>query len=229
MLTLQDLKWIVKEPEKEEKLPTARYLLEHGKRVVSMENGGEVQLLVFREGYALYRIGKYTTVFPIHSCGNYCYENNGQKICVNADFFEGKEWYVRLLLEGEDRLAKNRETYHKERVVSYHAVSEEWFFLTSPVLPPLEQLIDFPCISGTCLGFSAILQVNHKPEFGSDKDERRQAALHHKGCSVFLPYGLQGFLFVLRSQASSCNVFPTLRMEIAEPPTADLECNMIVV
>ncbi|MBM6855739.1 hypothetical protein H6B11_16615 [Mediterraneibacter glycyrrhizinilyticus] len=35
--------------------------------------------------------------------------------------------------------------------------------------------------------------------------------------------------FVLRSQASSCNVFPTLRMEIAEPPTADLECNMIVV
>ena len=63
MLTLQDLKWIVKKPEKEKKLPTARYLLEQGKCVVSMENGGEVQLLVFREGYALYRIGKYTTVF----------------------------------------------------------------------------------------------------------------------------------------------------------------------
>lgn len=142
MLTLQDLKWIVKKPEKEKKLPTARYLLEHGKYVVSMENGGGVQLLVFREGYALYRVGKYTTVFPVHSCGNYSYENDGQKICVDADFFDGQEWYVRLLLEGEDRLAKNRETCHKERVVSYHAVSEEWFFLASPTLPPLEQLIE---------------------------------------------------------------------------------------
>ena len=63
MVTLQDLKWIVKQPEKEEKAPTARHLLEHGKRVVSMENGGDVQLLVFLEGWALYRVGKYTTVF----------------------------------------------------------------------------------------------------------------------------------------------------------------------
>ena len=142
MLTLQDLKWIVKKSEKEKKLPTARYLLEHGKRVVSMENGREVQLLVFREGYALYRIGKYTTVFPVHSCGDYCYENDGRQICVDASFFEQQEWYVRLFLEGEDRLAKNRETCHKGKVVSYHAVSEEWFFLSSPALPPLEQLIE---------------------------------------------------------------------------------------
>ena len=28
---------------------------------------------------------------------------------------------------GEDRLAKNRETCHKGKVISYHAVSEEWF------------------------------------------------------------------------------------------------------
>ena len=142
MLTLQDLKWIVKEPETGKKVPTARYLLEQGEQVVSMENGGEVQLLVFREGYVLYRIGKYTTVFPVHSCRDYCYENNGQQICVDASFFEQKEWYLRLLLEGEDRLAKNRETCHRGKAVSYHAVSEEWFFLSSPTLPPLEQLIE---------------------------------------------------------------------------------------
>ena len=92
------------------------------------ENGEGVQLSVFREGYALYRVGKYTTVFPVYSCGDYYYENEGQKICVDADFFEGQEWYVRLLLEGEDRLAKNRDSYCKGRVVSYHAVSEEWFY-----------------------------------------------------------------------------------------------------
>ena len=107
-----------------------------------MENGGEVQLLVFREGYALYRIGKYATVFPVHSCGDYCYENNGQQICVDASFFEQREWYMRLFLEGEDRLAKNRESSRKGKIVSYHAVSEEWFFLASPALPPLEQLIE---------------------------------------------------------------------------------------
>ena len=142
MVTLQDLKWIVKQPGKEEKAPTARHLLEHGKRVVSMENGGDVQLLVFVEGWALYRVGKYTTVFPVHSCGGYCYESHGQQIFVDAAFFEKQEWYVRLMLEGEDRLAKNRETSRKGRMVSYHAVSEDWFFLTSPVLPPLEQLIE---------------------------------------------------------------------------------------
>ncbi|OUN34165.1 sigma factor-like helix-turn-helix DNA-binding protein [Lachnoclostridium sp. An76] len=142
MVTLQDLKWIVKQPGKVDKAPTARYLLEHGKRVVSMENGRDVQLLVFAEGWALYRVGKYTTVFPVHSCGGYCYESHGQQIFVDAAFFEKQKWYVRLMLEGEDRLAKNRESSRNGKVVSYHAVSEEWFFLASPVLPPLEQLIE---------------------------------------------------------------------------------------
>ena len=142
MVTLQDLKWIVKQPDKEEKAPTARHLLGHGKRVVSMENGGDVQLLVFLEGWALYRIGKYTTVFSVHGCGSYCYESHGRQIFVDAAFFEEQEWYVRLMLEGEDRLMKNRESSRKGKVVSYHAVSEEWFFLASPVLPPLEQLIE---------------------------------------------------------------------------------------
>ena len=142
MVTLQDLKWIVKQPDKEEKAPTARHLLGHGKRVVSMENGGDVQLLVFLEGWALYRIGKYTTVFSVHGCGSYCYESHGRQIFVDAAFFEEQEWYVRLMLEGEDRLMKNRESSRKGKVVSYHAVSEEWFFLASPALPPLEQLIE---------------------------------------------------------------------------------------
>lgn len=99
MVTLQDLKWIVKQPDKEEKAPTARHLLGHGKRVVSMENGGDVQLLVFLEGWALYRIGKYTTVFSVHGCGSYCYESHGRQIFVDAAFFEEQEWYVRLMLE----------------------------------------------------------------------------------------------------------------------------------
>ena len=72
-------------------------------------------------------VGKYTTVFSVHGCGSYCYESHGRQIFVDAAFFEEREWYVRLMLEGEDRLMKNRESSRKGKVVSYHAVSEEWF------------------------------------------------------------------------------------------------------
>ena len=42
----------------------------------------------------------------------------------------------------EARSSKNSETCHMGKVISYHAVSEEWFLLSSLVLPPLEQLIE---------------------------------------------------------------------------------------
>ena len=48
---------------------------------------------------------------------------------------------MRLLLEGEDRLMKNRETVCREKMVSYHAVSEEWMLLADPELSPLEQMV----------------------------------------------------------------------------------------
>ena len=85
----------------------------------------------------LYRVGKHTTVFPVHGCGDYFYESNGQTVCIAGAFFEQQEWYVRLLLEGEDRLMKNRETVCRGKMVSYHAVSEEWLFLADPELSPL--------------------------------------------------------------------------------------------
>src|SRR5699024_921268 len=64
-----------------------------------------------------------------------------QTVCVTGAFFEQQEWYVRLLLEGEDRLMKNRETVCREKMVSYHAVSEEWMFLADRELSPLEQIV----------------------------------------------------------------------------------------
>ena len=67
---------------------------------MSMENGSEIQLLVYQEGY------------------------------------------VRLFLEGGGSFGKEQETCHKGKVISYHAVSEEWFLLSSLALPSLEQLIE---------------------------------------------------------------------------------------
>ena len=141
MLTLQELKKRIKEPEGNGKSTTARYLMEHEKAVLKMDIREEAQLLVFGSGYALYRVGKHTTVFPVHGCGDYFYESNGQTVCIAGAFFEQQEWYVRLLLEGEDRLMKNRETVCRGKMVSYHAVSEEWLFLADPELSPLEQIV----------------------------------------------------------------------------------------
>ena len=57
-------------------------------------------------------------------------------------FLNSRNGMCACFWRGEDRLAKNRETCHKGKVISYHAVSEEWFLLSSLVLPPLEQLIE---------------------------------------------------------------------------------------
>ena len=70
MLALQELKKRIKEPKGNGKSPTARYLMEHEKAVLKMDIRGEAQLWVFGNGYALYKVGKHTTVFPVHGCGD---------------------------------------------------------------------------------------------------------------------------------------------------------------
>ena len=40
--------------------------------------------------------------------------------------FDGEAWYLRLVLEGEDRLFRNLASREQDRSVSYSAESEEW-------------------------------------------------------------------------------------------------------
>lgn len=42
------------------------------------------------------------------------------------DFFENKNWYFRVMLEGEDRIAKNEDWCNERKCISYSAVAEDW-------------------------------------------------------------------------------------------------------
>ena len=48
---------------------------------------------------------------------------------------------MRLVLEGEDRVSRNRESQEQEKNISYSAVSEEWGMVAGMEQSPLEQII----------------------------------------------------------------------------------------
>lgn len=140
MLTLLDLKQIMGKPQ-EKYPPSAKYLESQETGIVKKKMGMEAQLTVYGNGYAVYRIKDRSTVFSIHSCGDYVYRSCGKYVRIREDVFDGLEWYIRLVLEGEDRLFHNREVQEREKNVSYHSVSEEWKIMECRDVSPLEQII----------------------------------------------------------------------------------------
>lgn len=119
MLTLQELKQIVDVPYPGMKIPTAKKLKEYGTVIAKKSMGCETEILAFQNGYALYQVSRFTTVFPICFCGEYQY-NAEQADCISEEFFNQREWYIRLVLEGEDRLSRNQD--RKNRAGQSHTV-----------------------------------------------------------------------------------------------------------
>lgn len=138
MLTLQELKQISEMPKYSEKLPTAKQLRESGLVTAKERIGVDTEILAYRNGYVLYRVGNHATVFPVHTCGDYLYLEGNKAIRLSEQFFGGKEWYLRLVLEGEDRLNRNHEAKEQSRSVSYHAISEDWAAMENPEKSALE-------------------------------------------------------------------------------------------
>ncbi len=52
-----------------------------------------------------------------------------RRTVFRKSFFNQREWYIRLVLEGEDRLSRNRESKEQGWTISYSDVSEEWGML----------------------------------------------------------------------------------------------------
>lgn len=140
MLTLQELKQITDIPGNQGKLPTARQLRESGVVIAKERFGGETEISVYQDGFVLYRTGKYSTVFPLHSCGDYFYISDGNTVHLPEQFFDREKWHLRLMLEGEDRLGRNCEERERSRNVSYNAVSEDWAAMADLSEPAIEQL-----------------------------------------------------------------------------------------
>ena len=91
-------------------------ILEEGTEVVLrklMENHAEV--VVYKNGYVSYQAHERSTVFPIHDCKHYHYESQGnEQQTIPHDHFEDMEWHIRLVIEGEDRLAHNTSSRESE-------------------------------------------------------------------------------------------------------------------
>ncbi len=90
----------------------------------------------------MYHACGHSTVFPIHTCGAYQYLSGGVGSCLPGQFFEEGPWYIRLALEGEDRLYRNLQAKEQGRTISFNAISEEWGAMGDAKESPLEHLVD---------------------------------------------------------------------------------------
>ena len=141
MLTLQELKEITETTKQGIRMPTARNLRETGRAVAEKYLQNDTWITAYQNGYALYHACGHNTVFPIHLCGAYLYISNGVSSYLPEQFFEREPWYVRLVLEGEDRLDRNQRAKEQEKTVSYSAISEEWEAIGNAGGNPLEDLV----------------------------------------------------------------------------------------
>lgn len=117
MLTLKELKKIVKVADVEKRIPSVKYLKEHKVVVKEMINA-DTTISVYDHGYVLYTAGNQSTVFPLHSCDDYEYVSvTGDNKEFNKEFFDNENWYIRLLIEAEDRMA-----YSQSKISTNHGV-----------------------------------------------------------------------------------------------------------
>lgn len=147
MLTLQELKQIVEVPVPGQKIPTARKLRTSGVLTAREKLNRETMITAYQSGYTLYENGGFATVFPVHSCREYQYDSGDQTFRIAEGLFDQEAWYLRLILEGEDRLYRNREARERERTVSYSAFSEEWQVMETAEVSVLEQLLQREMVS----------------------------------------------------------------------------------
>ena len=117
MLTLKELKKIVKVADMEKRIPSVKSLKEH-KIVVKELINADTTISVYDHGYVLYTAGNQSTVFPLHSCDDYEYVSvTGDNKEFNKEFFDNENWYIRLLMEAEDRMA-----YSQSKISTNHGV-----------------------------------------------------------------------------------------------------------
>lgn len=108
---------IVKVADMEKRIPSVKSLKEHKVVVKEMINA-DTTISVYDHGYVLYTAGNQSTVFPLHSCDDYEYVSvTGDNKEFNKEFFDNENWYIRLLMEAEDRMA-----YSQSKISTNHGV-----------------------------------------------------------------------------------------------------------
>ena len=73
---------------------------------VQTESGAIIT--VFKSGHVIYQIGNRLTCFSIAACGDYTYTfSDGSTSVIQAEEFDQYDWMIRVILEGESRIAQN--------------------------------------------------------------------------------------------------------------------------
>ena len=129
MMTLKELKNLVKPADPKKRVPCAVSLKQSGARIVVREAVG---------------LGADITVFPLHACSAYGYQSvTGQQKIFRSEFFDNENWYVRLLMEASDLMERNQEKIlSNHNVCSYNPFSEEWKELKDQEQDVLERLVE---------------------------------------------------------------------------------------
>lgn len=141
MLTLRELKNMAEIPPEGRKTPTVKELRISEKPIVEQTVGADAEIAAYKSGYAVYCAGGAATVFRIHPCGGYSYGFEENSRDISSSLFEDGAWHLRLVLEGEDRLCRNREAKAQVRTVSYGAVLGEWGLPDTGAEPALERIV----------------------------------------------------------------------------------------
>ena len=141
MLTLRGLKNMAETAPTKQKMPTVRELRLSGKLIAEKEVGECAGIAAYWNGYAVYHAGRNATVFRIHACSGYCCDSGSSPYDIGSGTFDGEAWYLRLVLEGEDRLFRNLASREQGWNVSYSAESEEWGALDSGTEGVLDRII----------------------------------------------------------------------------------------
>lgn len=101
-------------------LPTAAWLRAgNAPLAVSREITNSGKLSVFVNGFALYETEDGSTVFRVDCCGGYTYFGANTKDTLSEEFFADTDWWVRLVIEGEDRLTHNRNARTEKNISLY--------------------------------------------------------------------------------------------------------------
>ncbi len=136
MLTLNELRKEIGElPEKDEKAPSYRRLMESDEKILAKHVTSSLEVTVYENGYVSYLSGAGATVFPFPESKSYVYKSSCgvETVSIKASNFDNMDWYFRLVLEGEDRLSHNEDSRLCYKLIFYGDFSEEWKKLKDPV------------------------------------------------------------------------------------------------
>ena len=140
-MTYQELQENIEIGRNDLRVPSLNYLKKQSSIVASRKLGSDTNIMVFENGYAAYEVGRHKTVFPVCRCGDYVYQSSFGIVCIRKDFFDKQAWYMRLVLEGEDRLSVNEEVWKNRKCISYELFSEDWPLMEDTGATILEHII----------------------------------------------------------------------------------------